>query len=67
MVFAIKNTPREDSDQTAHSSDLNLPWAHMSEGTFSDVTAQMRAVLKVFLKFSLLWSQFLFVVCYTHV
>ena len=34
--------PSEDSDQTANAqSDQNLLCAHMSEGTFSDVAAQL--------------------------
>ena len=32
----------EDSDQTANEqADLNLRWAHMSEGTFSDIWAHI--------------------------
>ena len=40
--FTIENAPSEDSDQPAHAqADLNLRWAHMSEGTFSDVRAYL--------------------------
>ena len=49
--FAIQNASREDSDQTVRvhrlfriltgcKTVLHLDWAHMSEGTFSDVAAQ---------------------------
>ena len=35
------NASSEDSNQTANAQDdLNLRWAHMSEGPFSDVAAQ---------------------------
>ena len=34
--MVIKNLPSEDSDKTAQAG-LNFRWAHMSEGTFSDV------------------------------
>ena len=35
-----QNVPSEDSDQTVNAStDLNLCWAHISEGMLSDVTA----------------------------
>ena len=40
--LAIQISPNKDSDQTARTqADLNLRWAHMSEGTFSDVLAHM--------------------------
>ena len=36
------HSDNEDSDYTADAqADLNLRWPHMSEGTFTDVTAQM--------------------------
>ena len=39
--MAVRNAPSEDSDQTAHAqSDVNLQWAHVSEGTFSDVVTR---------------------------
>ena len=37
-----KNAPSEDSKHCANTqADLNLRWAHMSEGTFSDAAAQI--------------------------
>ena len=40
--LTIQTTPSEDSDQTANAqADQNLRWAHMSEGTFSDVVAHL--------------------------
>ena len=36
-----KKGPSEDSDQTARMRRLNLRWARMSEGTFSDVAVQV--------------------------
>ena len=38
-ILEIQNALSEDSDA---QSDLNLRWAHMSEGTFSDVIAELR-------------------------
>ena len=38
--LAIENVPSEVSDKTGNvQADLNLHWVHMSEVTFSDVTA----------------------------
>ena len=39
VSLAIQIWPNEDFDQTAENAqvDLNPRWAHMSEGTFSDV------------------------------
>ena len=41
--LAVQNTPCEDLDQTAQTtqSDLNLHRAHMSKGTFSHVDAYL--------------------------
>ena len=38
-ILGYSKCAREDSDQIAQS-DLNLYWAHMSKGTFSDVAAK---------------------------
>ena len=41
--FAFPNASSEDSAQTY----LNLCWAHMSEGTFSYLAAQMSYISKI--------------------
>ena len=46
VSLAIQNAQSEDADRTVHcapseDSDLNLRWAHMSDGTFSDFTASL--------------------------
>ena len=39
--LAIKNAPRDDSDQCVNAQTaLILRWAHMSEGTFLDVATK---------------------------
>ena len=39
-TLAIQNAHYDDSDQTANAqADLNLGWAQISEGTFTDVEA----------------------------
>ena len=45
-LFAIQNAPSEDSDQPAHAqADLNLRLAHISDGTFTDVSAHSKDII----------------------
>ena len=42
--LAIQNTPREDFDLQA---EIKFSWAHISDGTISDVTAHIRPLCHV--------------------